>query len=115
MSASGIFSNQEKRERQYLIAVHPDGKVDKKEIKRVPHLDQLKEIVGGWIETVPYFNTYEGSPCIAFCNEEGKLHGSPFNPFAQTLWLKATKMAVHDSLVGSIAIVVGSKDFLSRM
>jgi hypothetical protein len=66
---------------------------------------------------VPYFTTYEGSPCIAFCNEEGKLphFDLPYNPTATGLWSKAIGKVPNDHLVGGIAIVVGPKSFLRDM
>jgi hypothetical protein len=100
-----------------LIAIHPDGKIDKKEITKIPELQDLKDIVGGWIEMVPYFTIYEGTLCIAFCNEEGKLPhlNLPFNATATDLWSKAIGHKLNDHLVGSIAVVVGPKSFLRDM
>jgi hypothetical protein len=99
-----------------LIAMHPDGKIDITKLDRVPQLDQLKEIVGGWIEIVPYFTKYDGKSCIAFCNEEGKLHGLPYNPNAQKFWEVAYGRSItEDYLVGPIAIVVGPHSFLKNL
>ncbi len=105
-----------------LIAIHPDGKIEKKEITKIPGLQDLKDIVGGWLETVPYFTTYEGNPCIAFCNEEGKLphFDLPFNATATRLWAKSVisstgQTRINDHLVGSIAVIVGPKSFLRDM
>ena len=65
---------------------------------------------------MPYFNRYSGSPCVAFCNEEGKLHGLPINPVAHALWEKATGRLIRDDyLVGSIAVVAGPHSFLRDM
>jgi hypothetical protein len=105
-----------------LITIHPDGKIDKKEITKIPELKDLKDIVKGWIELIPYFTTYEGIPCIAFCNEEGKLphFDLPFNATATKLWAKSViattgQTRINDHLVGSIAVVVGPKSFLKDM
>lgn len=104
---------------RWLVAVHPTGEIKKKAIKKTPTLEDLQAIVGGSIELVPYFNTYEMSPCVAFCNEEGKLKHMPVNQPAQVLWAmcggKAAFAAYADVLVGNIAIVVGSKQFLQTL
>lgn len=49
----------------------------------------LRAAVGGNIETLPYFNKFEGKRCVAYCNEEGKLTGLPRNQHGQALWLDA--------------------------
>jgi hypothetical protein len=60
-------------------------------------LDELKEIVGGWIEVVALKGSY------MVVNEEGKLMGLPFN-------LRATTIARQhlnngDFIVGTVIIV----------
>jgi hypothetical protein len=87
-----------------LIAVYPDGTITKEEITKIPDLDKLKDIVGGWIEMVPYFTTYK-LPHFDL----------PYNPTATGLWSKAIGKVPNDHLVGGIAIVVGPKSFLRDM
>lgn len=76
--------------------------------------EALRKAVGGYIETLPYFNKFEGKRCVAYCNEEGKLTGLPRNEQAQALWLDA--LMKRDGslehidigrtvLVGNVAIV----------
>jgi hypothetical protein len=100
-----------------LIAIYQDGRIEKKKIDTVPELDDLKEIVDGWIEIIPYFDTYEGNPCIAFCDEEGKIKGKLYNILANQFWMKSDGglASGSDILVGSIAIVTGPKKFLREM
>ena len=100
----------------YLVSIHVDGSIVKKDITGIPPIEELKTVVGGWLETVPYFTKYNGEPCIAFCDEEGKLKHKPHNPHAQILWEKAYGRPItEDYLVGNIVIVVGPKSFLSKM
>jgi hypothetical protein len=98
-----------------LISIAPNGAVTITAIKTQPSAEILQKIVGGWIELVPYFTAYDGVPCIAFCNEEGKLKNLPYNPHATRLWQKAVDGPVDDVLVGTIAIVVADRAFLQRM
>lgn len=76
--------------------------------------EALRKAVGGYIETLPYFNKFEGKRCVAYCNEEGKLRAMPFNIHAQDLWLEALKKkdgslghvdVNRTILVGDVAVV----------
>jgi hypothetical protein len=101
---------------KWLVSISPGGEVKRTPLNTHPTLDQLKDIVGGYIELVPYFNKFENKPCIAFCNEMGKLHELPVNLKATNLWIDAYGGSVSpDYLVGSIAIVVGPRSFLNSM
>ncbi len=66
----------------------------------VPSLDQLQKFVGGYIETVPLFDSYKDKPAVAFCHEEGKLEGRPVNKTATAMWRDALGFAADDYLVG---------------
>lgn len=99
-----------------LVAIHPEGTITEEIITKVPTLEDLQKIVGGYIEVVPYFNRYDDKMCVAFCNEEGKLKQLPVNMPAQALWMQAVEgRPLNDMLVGSIAIVVGPLDFLEEI
>ena len=97
-----------------------DGVAESRTLLAVPELEELQEAVRGYIEQIPYFEIYEGQPCIAFCNEEAKLHGFPYNHPANSAWRIAFKAATGktpepDYLVGPIAIVTGDEEFLEAL
>jgi hypothetical protein len=60
--------------------------------KKAPEWTQLKELVGGYIETVPHFAFYQTNAGerfprgYAFCNENGIAEGAKFNPNATKHW-----------------------------
>lgn len=93
----------------YITIIKPDGAREQSTQEHCPDLDQLSAGVGGGlIEIVPYFDKYAGKPCVAFCNEEGKLLGQDFNPYATGAWIDAIEPhALNDYLVGQV-IVVGA-------
>jgi len=104
--------------KHYLVTISVDGGIKREEIEGSPPIEQLNEIVGGPIELVPLFNTYERLPCVAFCNEEGKLPPTVLedNITAHLLWEQAVgRKIVEDRLVGPIAIIVGPPSFLSTL
>lgn len=101
-----------------LIILHPDGAVDITPLNGYPATDVIHKAIGGYLETVPYFTTYNGNSCLAFCNEEGKLKGLPYNHPATAAWSKAfgdDVVSRGDHLVGNIAVVVGPIEWLRRM
>lgn len=72
-------------------------------------LERVQSEVGGFIEAIPYFDSYKGEKCQAWCNEEGKIHGFPDNDLATKLWyIAAPMMRGMDYLVGDIVILTGS-------
>jgi hypothetical protein len=81
-----------------------------------PTLDMLVFGVEGHIEIVPRFNKFGGRPCIAFCNEEGKMQGKLPNHLAQILWEENVGRIINeDQLVGNIVIIVADPAFLRNM
>lgn len=99
-----------------MTIIQADGSIataplDAEQVKRVPQfLDRLQGLLGGYIETVPYFNRYEGRPCVAFCNEEGKLARPaplPTNMLASMMWWGQHKTG--DALAGTVVIVTGAE------
>src|SRR5215475_9079815 len=87
---------------KYLVTVFQDGRVRKEAISKAPETKVLNDIVGGYIELIPFFTKYGDSPCVAFCNEEGKLPhiNLPSNRAAQVLWQAAVgRIITEDHLV----------------
>ena len=100
----------------YMVTIHPDGKYTYEQLEGIPTLDQLHRFIEGPLEMVPLLTTIGKSRCIAFCDEDGKRKGLPFNSAAQTLWrLALGRPITEDHLVGHITIVVGDQAFLDRM
>lgn len=96
-----------------LTIIRPNGTVEVQPIDAEPELEVLQKIVGGYIEVVPGFKLFEREPCIAFCNEEGKLQGLPYNATATVLW----GLQMHrrpDNIAGNVAIITGA-DILRAM
>jgi hypothetical protein len=84
---------------------------------KVPTLAELQAAVGGYIETVPFFDKVEvdgkAVPCIAFCNEEGKLQRLPVNDLATFLWAQLGMQS--DFLVGPVCIIYGDEKLLRQI
>lgn len=96
-----------------LTVIKTDGTITVTELSAAPALEILQKSVGGWLETVPYFAKYEGKPCVAFCNEEGKIRELPFNSVASDLWW--SQFPTSDALFGDIVILRGDKKFLGAL
>lgn len=101
-----------------FIKVHPHGLIERDLIFRAPTLEDLQSRVGGYIEAVPGFSRffdYDGpTPCVAFCDEEGKIKGLPVNPFATEFW-RADRPGGGDVLVGMVVIVTGDDEFMGAL
>jgi hypothetical protein len=76
-----------------IIVLHANGARETRPVVDASEpamLTALHDIVGGYIEAVPFFKDIEidGAirPCLVFCNEEGKLHEHPFNYVATVAW-----------------------------
>lgn len=93
--------------------IHPDG------VRRTIHLrgappdyEALREWMnGGMLEAIGHFSTFEGAPCHAFCDEEGKLKHLAYNNYATQLWY-AQVGRIDDVLVGPVIILSGDQEFL---
>jgi len=94
-----------------MIILKADGTRVEEEHSLCPKINALQAGVGGNIETVPYFNKFEGKPCVAYCNEEGKLWGLPTNITATLLW-KQQVGDPRDILVGDVIILQGDASFM---
>lgn len=116
-----------------LLAITPHGAIIGHRIKAAPDYRTLQAIVGGRIETVPYFAgpvegevafnnsdaevsfTDHAMTCVAFCNEEGKLEGQPYNATATAMWRDITPYAIDDVLVGVVAVVIGDAELMAEL
>lgn len=112
-----------------MIVYRPDSRTPAvTHFARPPSLGTLQKVVGGYIEAVPYWNTYldtdavEAVPCFAFCNEHGKLEQMPHNHAATALWQQAIERTYGkpgtpggDTLVGTVAILTGDDEFMRAL
>lgn len=102
--------------RGLLTIIPVSGAVSSKELAALPALEELQRGVGGDIELVPYFTKYEGKPCVAFCDEDGKHKGMPINQRATALWYEMEpRFMGRDVLVGPIVIVTGDKALMREL
>lgn len=91
-----------------VIVLKTDGTVENKTYEDAT-LEVVQNLVGGLIQQVPWFDTYEGVPCQAWCDEEGKLKDYSDNSYATNLWYAQCPSARgHDHLVGDIVILTGT-------
>jgi hypothetical protein len=79
-----------------------------------PEVQELQDIVDGYIEVVPYWTTYDGKPCVAFCNEDGKQRALRPNRRATSLWYEKLfeqgDDVGGDFLVGDVVLLVNLPD-----
>ena len=103
-----------------LTVITPSKKTEVVELDAPVKLTLLNDIVGGDIEQVPYWSTYEGEECVVFSDTEGKQKKLPVNKMATEEWYYARvregiKGRVKDELRGPIVIVTGDKDFMEMV
>lgn len=99
-----------------ITIIRPTGEINIVTCNKKSQYDLLVAAVGGYIETVPYFTRYFNQRCIAYVNEEGKLHGLPFNPYARAKWLECfkdhSKLDMQRTFLnGNLAIVTKGINF----
>lgn len=101
----------------YMLTIHPSGTYQYQRLIMVPTAEILHEGgIEGPLEIVPFFRKLGLSPCIAFCDGDGKGKGLEPNRAAQALWrLAVGRYITEDHLVGPIVIVVGKEAFLDRL
>jgi hypothetical protein len=98
-----------------LTILKTDGTTFVKDYDHKVPLEELQAGVGGLIELVPHLTSYKGKPCVAFCNENGKLDGLGINPLAQAVWVAALKevaLKPWDILLGDVVVLTGDEGFL---
>ena len=96
--------------------IKTNGEVISTEITKSPGFEAFQKIVGGNIELIGGFETYEGKPAgLALCNEEGKLKGLPINQKATRAWRDALGFDPGDILVGDVVIITGDDELLETL
>jgi uncharacterized protein DUF3846 len=73
-----------KRKVHTLTTISPDGGIKSEQLPDT--LDNLQERVGGMIERVPDWKTYQDRRCTVYCNENGIAEGLSYNYLATALW-----------------------------
>lgn len=102
-----------------IVTIKTTGEITEVDVSTASILPLLREAVGGHIEQVPFFDTYEYDnktvSCVAFCNEEGKLHLLDMNEIATIYWYRSAGRSLNDILVGDIAVVFGDDEFMTEL
>lgn len=105
-----------------MLIVRPEGarpSIEVRELSGPPPLADLQSLVGGYLEAVPHFCqllTPEGrTVATAFCDEEGKLKGLPFNLLATAMWQASASGPTGDVLVGTVVIVTGDQELMTSL
>jgi hypothetical protein len=79
----------------------------------VPTVEQLRRMIGGFVELVPDFDSieYDGEvrDCVVLCSECSKRERLPVNAHATVLWNRARRRRGHppnpDFLAGPVVVV----------
>ena len=98
-----------------MTIIKADGTIDETNLVTTPSLETMQAAVEGYIELVPWFDTYEGEPCVAFCSAEGKLNDLPINVTATEAWHGSIGHLCDDVLVGDIVIFTGDQAFMASL
>jgi len=80
--------------------IKTDGTDEVREVEN--DLDTFQALVGGWIEAVGLDNG-----ATVYLNEEGKIHGLPFNALAHELLHQHSGVSPHDYIVGDVFVTGG--------
>lgn len=98
-----------------MRVIRSGGKQEVAQLAGDPELSVLQAAVGGYLEAVPFFDTWEGQPAVVFCNEEGKLNKLPYNRIATAAWYGQSPLPISDVLVGDVVILTGDRDFMLHL
>jgi hypothetical protein len=71
-----------------LYIIRHNGQIERRKLTRPPTAEELHEIVGGYLEVVPYWTHLKTlGRCVAFCDSNGKTTGGKkFNKPARAMW-----------------------------
>lgn len=79
-----------------------------------PTLAQLQQAVGGYIETVPYFNAYANlKRGTCYADEDGILKNKPVNTKATELWRQNAErygLTLRQNLCGDVVFYAKFKE-----
>ena len=93
-----------------IIILKTDGTDEQKTANESPTLEQLQEIVDGYIELVNVF--FGGKYEQMIVNEEGRLNGLPFNYRATSVYhcnyITHKGEVPYDPIVGNAVILTGN-------
>ncbi|RYC29408.1 DUF3846 domain-containing protein [Lichenibacterium minor] len=103
-----------------IITIGTDGTISRQATSDVENLDALQAAVGGSIEFVPRFDSFEGRACDAYVNEVGILEGLPENREATRLWWEQLRhgggtIVEGSRLHGPVALVTGDAEFMAAV
>lgn len=68
-----------------LTIIKADGSIEEQTVAKA-ELKHLQSLVGGLIQQVPQFTSYNGKRCHAWVNEEGRIKALPHNSMGTVLW-----------------------------
>lgn len=92
----------------FIVVIPYDRRARRYRARMHPSLRRLQWIVGGSIEAVPHWTSFQGTDCVAYCNEEGKLEHLPINHVATAAWHHQAGLLSHpDWLCGHVVVIVG--------
>jgi len=97
----------------HLTTIKADGTVENTEQDKCPSLKQLRDAVGGSIESVPFWDAFDGKRAWVICNSEGKLEEMPYNAKATYLWhfiIGGPSKVDNDVLVGDVMVIACDTD-----
>ncbi len=102
-----------------IITIATDGTISRQATTSVENLTALQAAVGGDVELVPRFSTFEGRACDAYVNEVGILDGLPENRIATRLWWGQVQGGGYrlegSRLHGPVALVTGDAEFMEEV
>ncbi len=101
-----------------LVIISPDGTMSRRVLANPEHYKDLTKAVGGGIELVSGFTSFEGKTCDMYVNDESVLRGMPKNQAATELWWSqlddSRRLANALSILhGPVAIVTGDDEFIA--
>ena len=101
-----------------LTVIGPDGLVCRRPLADPDAYEEIKDAVGGGLDLVPGFASFEGRTCDAYVNDQSSLNGMPQNRKATELWWpqldESRRLGNALSILhGPLAIVTGDDEFIA--